>query len=345
MNETILLVIGIILILSVSIDLVYTTFSPRGAGLISSTIATLIWRSIFWTSRYFNYKKILTVAGVIIVMSVLVGWVLLLWAGNVLIYLSDTEAVVNTTTKVPADLAQRVYFTGYTLSTLGNGDFAAGSDGWRIYSSFISFSGLIMITIGISYMVPVLSAVTARRAISIRIASIGHSPQEMLLNNWDGKDFKMLNLHFNNLAQPLAEQGQMHLAYPVLHFFHHTDKVAAILPNVAALDEAITLLLLFVPEDKRPSDQALIPLRQAITTFLGSLTALFLEPETVTEPSYDISKLQAAGIPIQKPDLYRISKLSQRRRTLQAMLLYDGWEWEEICAPILDSNMDLPEML
>lgn len=196
MNGTIYLVIGALLIGTVCYDLIYTTFSPRGAGFVSSTVSTFIWRSFFWMSRLFKTKQVLNGAGIVIVVAVLLTWVLLLWAGNTLVYLSDPEAVINSTSKVPADLAQRIYFTGYNLSTMGNGDYKAGTDAWRIYTAFISFSGLIMITIAITYMVPVLSAVTARRALSIRIAAIGRSPQKMLLNNWNGKDFKNLESHF-----------------------------------------------------------------------------------------------------------------------------------------------------
>ncbi|WP_158607153.1 potassium channel family protein [Pontibacter oryzae] len=345
MNDVIYLIIGILILGTVSYDLIYTTFSPRGAGFVSRSVSTVIWRSLFWLSRLFKYSKMLNGAGIIIVVSILLSWVMMLWIGNAFIFLSDTDAVVNSTTKVPAGLVERIYFTGYNLSTMGNGDYMAGTDGWRIYTAFISFSGLIMITIGVTYMVPVLSAITSRRALSIRITSIGQSPQLMLLNNWNGSDFKQLESHFENLAQPVAEQGQSHLAYPVLHFFHHTDKEAALLPNLAALDEAITILLLFVPEDKRPANNVIIPLRQAITTFLGSLTVLYLDPSSVQEPSLNIKKLQESDIPLEKPDTYKIEKLNKRRRILKAMLDYDGWEWDEVSAPAFDPKMDLPEMV
>ncbi|GAB3814356.1 potassium channel family protein [Pontibacter rugosus] len=299
---------------------------------------------MFWVSKWLKYKKLLNAAGIIIVMAILLTWVILLWAGNTLVFMSDASAVVNSNTNVPAGLSERIYYTGYILSTMGNGDFKGGSDVWRIYSAFISFSGLILITIGITYMVPVLQGVTSRRSLSIRISSIGNTSQDMLLNNWNGKDFKKLESHFDQLALSVAEQGQSHLAYPVLHFFHHTDRVAALLPSIAALDEAITLLLLFVSEERRPADEKLIPLRQALTTFLGSLTSLYLDPSDVLEPDLEIGKLEASGIPLEKPGMHEIEHLNKRRRILKAMLKYDGWEWHNVNDNILDTTMDLPEM-
>lgn len=339
-----LLVCGIVVMLLTAYDIIYTALAPGGAGIITGTVSTIIWRSLMGLSRLFKFSGIMDLAGVLIVVAVLLNWVLLLWAGNALIYLSDTDAVLNSTSKVPAGLVERIYFTGYNLSTMGNGDYMAGTDAWRIYTAFISFSGLILITTAITYIVPVLSAVTERRALSIRIASVGCGPQQMLLNSWNGKDFKQLESHLDGLAQPIAQQGQLHLAYPILHFFHHSEKVVAMLPNLTALDEAITLLLLFVPEDKRPSNQVLIPVRQAITTFLRSLEAIYINPDRAQEPPYDIRKLEQANVPLLKPDVYLLEQLNTRRRTLKALLDYDGWDWEELDDPVISSEIDLPEM-
>lgn len=255
------------------------------------------------------------------------------------------DAVVDSTTNVPADVNERIYFTGYILSTMGNGDFKAGTDAWRIYTSFISFSGLILITIAISYMVPVLSAITGRRALSIRIAAIGNSPQQMLLNNWDGKSFERLNDQLDGLAHNIAEQGQLHLAYPVLHYFHHADKNVALLPNLAALDEAITLLLLYVPEECQPAQQQIIPLRKATSTFLESLNSIFLHPQMSEVPPIDVSQLRIAGIPLKQPKLKDLEHLDLRRRTLKAMVDNDGWRWDEVDKPAFSKEMDLPSIL
>ncbi|MFD2999058.1 potassium channel family protein [Pontibacter toksunensis] len=345
MEATIYLVLGILIVLFTAVDLIYTTFAPRGAGLISGPVTFIIWRIFYYAGKLFKGRAPLTGAGIVIVFSILITWVILLWAGNVFILSSDKESVVDSTTMLPADLMERVYFTGYTLSTLGNGDFKAGTDGWRIFAAIISFSGLMFITIAITYMVPVLSAVTKRRALSIQIASIGNSPQRILLNNWNGENFRKLEDQFQNLSQEIIHQGQMHLSYPVLHYFQHKDKEASLLPNLAALDEAITILLLYVPEHMRPQDQFLIPLRKAITTFIQSLTSLFINADKINVPAIQIDELQEARLPLLQPDIKKIEQLSKRRRSLKYMVEYNGWKWKEISAPVLGDDMDLPSML
>lgn len=345
MDSTISLVAGIVIVTVTAVDLIYTTFAPRGAGLISGPVTVMVWRLFYYIGRFIKGKAFLTGTGIFIVFAMLMTWVILLWIGNYFIYDSDLNAVVDSTTQLPADRMERIYFTGYTLSTLGNGDFKAGTDVWRIYTAFVSFTGLMFITIAITYMVPVLSAVTQRRALSIRIASIGHSPQRILLNNWNGEDYKKLEGQFQNLTLEIIHQGQMHLSYPVLHYFQHEDKEASLLPNLAALDEAITLLLLYIPEHMRPQDQYLIPLRKAITTFIGSLTSLYINYDKSEAPALHKEELEQAEVPLLQPDMEKIEKLSKRRRALKAMVEYNGWNWEEISAPVLGDDMDLPSML
>lgn len=345
MDQNIYFILGALILALTSYDLIFTTFAPRGSGFISDTVTTFVWKFFGFFCRATGNRSFLNGAGIIIVCTMLVLWVLLLWAGNVFIFMSDSDAVVASTTNVPADLNERIYYAGYVLSTMGNGDFKAGTDAWRIYSAFISFSGLILITIAISYMVPVLSAITERRALSIRIAAIGNSPQRMLLNNWNGKSFERLNDQLSGLAQDIAHQGQLHLAYPVLHYFHHEDKNVALLPNLAALDEAITLLLLFVPEDCQPAQQQIIPLRKAISTFLESLNSIFLHPDKSEVPPMDISHLRLAGVPLKQPKEDDLEHLNLRRRTLKAMVDNDGWRWEEVDKPAFSKEMDLPSIL
>ncbi|WP_439882947.1 ion channel [Pontibacter sp. MBLB2868] len=345
MDQILYLILGVITVALVSYDLIFTTFAPRGSGFITDTVTTSVWKLFSLFCKVTGSRVLLNGAGIIIVCTMLILWVLLLWTGNILIFMSDKNAIVNSTTNIPADLNERIYYTGYILSTMGNGDFKAGTDGWRIFSALISFSGLILITIAISYMVPVLSAITGRRALSIRIAAIGDSPQQMLLNNWDGKSFERLNDQLSGMAQSIAEQGQLHLAYPVLHYFHQTEKRVALLPNLAALDEAITLLLLYIPEDCHPKQQQIIPLRKAISTFLESLTSIFLKPDNTDVPAIDISEIRRKGIPLKQPTIKELEQLDLRRKTLKAMVDNDGWSWNEVDKPSFNKEMDLSSIL
>ncbi len=323
------------------IDLTYSTFAPRGSGYISGSVTRGTWYFFKTASKVLPGSGILNAAGISIVLANLLVWLLLLWIGSILLFVSSPMAVVNSTTHVPATTPQRIYYTGYVLSTLGNGDFKGGTNLWLIASALLSFSGILTITTAITYMVPVLTAVTSRRALSIRLAAIGNSPQDMLLKNWNGKDFSMLNSQLQELALSIAMQGQLHLAYPVLHFFYHSNKETDLLPNLVAFDEAISILLVYVPEEKRPGIQYLKPVRNAISTFLESLSSTMLEPTQGDIPPFELSELKKANIPLLTPPENHVRQLDYRRHLLESMLLNDNWTWEDLSKPALDSRFDL----
>ncbi|MCC9135366.1 hypothetical protein ACFSKU_11460 [Pontibacter silvestris] len=335
----ILLIPGIIILALVVYDVIYTTLAPSGAAPVSGHVSNGIWHIFYSLKRITGNRNVLKGAGVVIVVFILMTWVIMLWLANFLIFSSATDSVVNSTTNELATPKQVLYYTGYLLSTMGNGDYKAGTDNWRVYSAIISFSGLIMITIAITYVVPVVNAVTQRRALSIRIASIGHSVQLMLLNNWNGKNFKMLEDQFQELAQQVTKQGQLHFSYPVLHFFHHQNKIASLLPNLAMLDEAITILMLYIPEEKQPAKQFLIPLRIALTTFLQSLSTTFIQPSE-EPPSLETEAIRKAGINLMSPDAETLEQVKYRRCILKTMVLHDGWEWEDLNKPLLSPKWD-----
>lgn len=335
----ILFIAGLLIMLITAYDLVHTTFAPLGSSLISGAINKAVW----WLLKLLpSSSGILKGAGIVIIVSYLLTWVLLLWLGNALMFISAPEAVLHSTSQLPATSLERVYYAGYVLSTMGNGDFEAGTDGWLVYSAFVSFTGLMLITIAITYMVPVLSAVTDRQSLSIRIASIGHGPQEMLLNNWNGKDFSMLNEQLQELAMSIARQGQQHLAYPVLHYFYHSQKKIALIPNLVALDEALSILLLYVPQEQQPGRQYLEPVRKAVTAFLESLESSAVCAGTAPPLSVDI--LRAAGIPLKEPLEASARQLDHRRCILKRMLNNGGWQWKDLDAPVFNAELDLTSL-
>lgn len=338
--ELYLLIPGLLILVLTLYDVVYTTIAPNGSAYLSGGISNGIWYIFYFLKRVTGRRNFLNGAGVVIVVSILLSWVALLWIAIFLIFSSDPNSVVAINTGEAANEKQVFYYTGYLLSTMGNGDFKGGTENWQVASAFISFFGLIMITIAITYVVPVIAAITDRRTLSIRVASIGHSSQAMLLNHWNGENFKMLEYEFQGLAQQVIRQGQLHFAYPVLFFFHHETKIASLLPNLATLDEALTILLLYVPEEQRPAKEHIIPLRVALTTFIQSLSNTFIQPSE-SPPPLEIEEIRKAGISLLVPDKELVNHVNYRRCILSQMVTHDGWEWKDLSNDLLDSKLDI----
>lgn len=324
---------GVIVVVLVLIDVFVTTLAPRGTGFITERLRAGIWSFFHFICKGNGTNKLLNYAGMFTVTAWLFGWLITLWLGNVMIYLADYNSVVVTNTKISASPLEKVYFVGYVLSTMGNGDLSPNGDGWKIYTSIISFSGFIIITMGITYLVPVLSAEMRKRKVSIYIHSLGTSPERILLNAWNGKDFTILSGHFNMLADNIMEQAQNHVAYPVLHNFHSHLRREALAINLVSLDEALTILLLFVPDEVKPSKQEIYPLRFAITDYLATLVSAFIQPSKNVPGPIELEQLKEWAIPLKQTNSeiqMKMEKLTTRRKLLLGNLENDGWHWGTI---------------
>lgn len=325
-----LLISGLVITALATHDVLFTTFAPNGASHISGRVTSITWKTIHFISVKAGRRSILNGAGIVIICTILLSWVTMIWIGNALIFSADPQAVVHSSTRAAASYTDRIYYAGYVLSTLGIGDFKAGSSGWQIYTAIVSFYGLMLITIAISYMVPVISAVTDRRTLSIQIASLGHCPESILLNHWDGKDFKNLENSLFSLKEKIALHGQLHLSYPILQYFQNNKKITALMPNIVALDEALYILHYLVPEQIRPKRHVLEPMRIIVRSFFDSLatTSSFKEVENI--PAIRTEKLECAAVPLLTLSGEQLNELNKRRLFLKSILNNSGWQWKEI---------------
>ncbi|MGK7397513.1 MAG: potassium channel family protein [Candidatus Cyclobacteriaceae bacterium M3_2C_046] len=327
-----LLSLGILLVAFVVVDIVITTLAPHGGGSFTNFISRYSWKFFLFLSNKHGSTNILNQTGMFLIILILANWIIFLWVGYGLIFCFQEGSVVHATTKIPASPVEKFYFVGYTLSTLGYGNFMGGNPFWQILSSIISFTGLIIITIAITYLVPINSAELAKRKLSIYISTLGSSPQEILLHGWDGESFKRLTFHFNSLMEMILQHAQNHLAYPILHYFHTSNIKESSTVNISNLDEAMTILLYCVPEENRPHSQDYIPLRKSISTYLKTLNSAYISPSEKHPPPPDISKLKEAGVPLidNKALITENDELIIRRKMLRALLEDDGWSWEEM---------------
>lgn len=324
---------GVIIVVLVVLDIMFTTLAPRGTGFITERLRKFIWKFFHRLSKGKGTNKLLNYAGMFTVTAWLLGWIVAFWAGNAMMYIADYDSVMEAGTRINATDIDKVYFTGYVLSTMGLGDFRPNGEAWKIYTSVISFSGFIIITIGITYLVPVLSAEMGKRKTSIYIHSLGISPEDILLNAWNGENFSRLSQHFTSLTSEIMTQAQNHVAYPVLHNFHSHMRREALAINLVTLDEALTILMLYLPDSIKPPKQDIYPLRFAITDYLATLGSAFIKPSENLPGPLKTDELKKYGIQLKQHNQeteMKLKKLYFRRKLLLGMLENDGWHWGNI---------------
>lgn len=278
--------------------------------------------------RRVGSPRLLEASGPVIVVAIVSVWIALLWAGWLLIFVASPQAVVDATTHAPAGFADHIYYVGFTLFTLGVGDFVGGAPVWRVLTAVASINGLFAITLAITYLLPIVSAATAKRQLALLIHSPGDTAARVVANGWNGEGFSGLEDQLRNITPLLLLHSERHLAYPVLHYFHAIDRDAALAPNILILDDAVTILAQCVPETHRPDPSVMRATRHATDIFLERIKDHFIGQADNPPPVPDPSEVEATGVPLvdHKSVEAIFEKCRERRMWLQGFLTSDGWD-------------------
>lgn len=327
--NTLFLLLGLLLLIVVYADFAYTALSTSGSGWLSRLLSRLLWKVLFTLGGRRGNNRLLNYAGMLSIGMLLSNWIGLTWIGNSLIFCADPYSLRHTNTNELATIAEKFYFVGYTLSTVGYGDFYPTTIGWKMYAVLIGFSGLTVVSLAITYMVQILSAEIEKKRLSLYIVSLGESPQHLLRQGWNGKDFSNLNTYFSQLSMMVLSHSQHHLAYPLLRYFHSSVPAESTALTLVSLDEALSILYWQVPAQYQPDTIVLTSLHRALSNYLLTLERDLLQSsqQPLAAPLVDQLEDLVALKPF--PPLEE-EMLVRRRRILQAVLEYAGWNWHDV---------------
>lgn len=330
--EIILAVLGTALIVLALVDLFVTVLTTRGGGPVSSRLGEGSWRVLLRIHRRHNSQWTLAYAGPLIAILTVLGWVLMFWTGWLLIFSAGTVNLVQASTGVPADLWARLYFAGYTLFTLGLGDYRPEGAAWQVLTVLAVGNGFMVISLSASYLIPLVSAATTKRSTALYINGLGSSPSQILVTMWDGRGFSSLSQHLVTLTPAIIQAGQQHLAYPVLHYYQGMEPRAALPVQIARLGEVLDLLEHGIDPGVRLPEGITRPTGQAIADFIQvlQLSRLPLPPEAPSATG--LASLRRAGIPVVAEEEYQevIARRREERRKTLGVVQYGGWSWTEV---------------
>ncbi|MGY5847127.1 hypothetical protein ACW6QP_06875 [Salegentibacter sp. HM20] len=326
-----LIAAGLLVLLVVLVDIFKTILYVHGGGRLSTWISRSVWKFYFLLGRKNARNPILNLAGGSILMLLVFSWSMLIWLGYSLIYISEPGSVVDTATGQQTDIIGKIYYVGYTLTSLGNGDLKSGSDTWRLVSNIMGMNSMVFISLGISYLLPVLQAVIDKRSLAAHIQKMGRTPQEIIENGYNGENFAPLYDRFSNLETSIIKHGERHLAYPILHFFHSSDRSHALHISLAVLDEAISIQETYKLDTSEKAYSWEI-LRKAVDHLKDRLTTGFM-PADCDPPGFEYyeSLPEAFRKNLKPNDSHLDADLrNERRARLLEFVTRDGWEWEDV---------------
>nr|WP_274387504.1 potassium channel family protein [Salsipaludibacter albus] len=246
----------------------------------------------------------------------------MVWAGWSLVFLAGGDALVSSETGARASGWDAVYFAGYTITTLGVGHLETVGDGWKIAEVLASMSGFVLASLGISFVISVVNAVVDKRSLAADLHALGATPIDVA-RNADGLPPAVARTVLEEASSRVHHLAQQHLAYPVLHYFHSSDRRTALAPSLAVVDEGIELLRSQTTDWPDPWTWARWD--HARTVFLGTLQGTFVvpaeEPPRMPGPATDThGDDHAGGDPT--------TTHGRRRALLVAFTSQHGWDWE-----------------
>lgn len=323
------LILGTVILLLALADFFYTTLSGSGAAFITKACAAATNKMVLTLEQKFG-RKVFNISGLLVNLTVLAVWVLLVWLGLFLVFSFDAEAIVNSSDEV-ASPADRLYYTGYVLSTLGIGNFFPVSTFTEMLTSVLSFFGFVFFTTTMTYLLSVSSAVIHKNALSMTITNLGKDPKQL------ATQLQQLEPSFSvqqiaNLEQMVIKNSVNYQAYPVLHFYHHPDDTNTISVNITVLDEALRMML--SSNSSVPMQKALQSLQSAISAFLAHLQERF-GSKADDQPDISWHKVQLLQN-THREAFIENSHDKSRRNVLTNLLHNENRNWENVYPTTVD---------
>ncbi|WP_299230882.1 potassium channel family protein [uncultured Halomonas sp.] len=330
MTNIALLIAGITIVLVTLYDLCKSTLSLAGAGPITRGVSGGVWGVARRLGYSLDMPLLLRAPGPTLVLLLLLSWVLLFWSGWWLIFTGNPYSVVNSTTYQPASLAERAYFVGYTLTTLGYGDYTPLQTPWKLASILCAINGFTLFTLAITYWLSIVSSVVKKRKLALMVSRLGETPIEILENTRGSGDFSILGNKLENILEDITEIGQQQHAYPILHYYH-TSNVKEALP--VSLTKLYISLQVVNFGCSSLSCMTRFEVTSAIATlddFLASSSGKVSTRRSARVTTHVDDKLGFVGFDKSHSDILDHLETLPLVPALTAYLTKEGWQWKEV---------------
>ncbi|EXJ23141.1 hypothetical protein ADIAL_1426 [Alkalibacterium sp. AK22] len=321
-------ILGLSVTLLGVVDLIWTTlWVDGGAGPVSKRTARWTWTAVKRISG--DKDGLFNIVGPLILIFTILSWVLLIWLGSALFFAGDPDSIIQTTFEGPVRWYERLYFTGFTLFTLGVGDYSPRPGFWQIVTAVNSGMGILLLTLGASYVISVIGAVVNKRALARTISGLGNSSTEIIKRAWNGENFYQLDQILMSISSQITQLTQQHQAYPLLHYYHCHQPADSSAVSISILDDVLTLMLSGMEGSDKINKALVYEARSSIGTYLETMTSAFIKEADETPPPPVIAELEGKELPLVTDDVFfeRIENISKRRRQLLGAVHADNHSW------------------
>lgn len=286
-------ILGVVLVLLFLSDVFLTVLYARaGTGLLAPHWSRAIWALLRAIASPFGKRRgvILSFAGPLIVVSLIAFWAIGLAVGAALIVQPELGTAIRPSSgESSSDFVTALLVAGNSLSIVGGGDYAPHTTGTRLLFLVNSLIGASVLSLVLSYLVQVYSALRERNALALMVdlmtASTGDAA-EMLARLMPDGDDKDVSSALGNVAQSLVQIKEAHHFYPLLFYFRFENPRYSVSRFGFVLLDLVTLIGTALDQRRYGAIARSAPvasLRQGATLLLETLDANFPTSEPATD--------------------------------------------------------------
>jgi hypothetical protein len=209
-------------------------YARAGTGWLAPYWNRVVWAALRAAARLFGRGRgtVLSLAGPLIVVSLIGFWALGLTVGAALVIRPELGGAIRpSSSDTPTDFITALLVAGNSLSIVGGGDYAPHTAATRMLFLINSLIGASVLSLVLSYLVQVYSAVRERNALALTIhlmtASTGDAAEMLARLGLDDGCSNAIS-ELSNVARSLIAVKEAHHFYPLLFYFRFEDPLYSV---------------------------------------------------------------------------------------------------------------------
>jgi hypothetical protein len=225
-------------------------------GFLAMPFARGIERSWGWISRAFGRSRarFLSFCGPVTLLAVLALWTGLLTLGSALVLhpaLGDAVRPENAAART--DFLTALYVGGASISVVGSSGYSPETPGYRMFFLFNSAVGMTFISLVLTYLGQVYTALLRRNALALRIHALSEERgdgAELVCRLWPRGDTESGASALSDLAAEMSAVKEAHHFYPLLKQFRFEEPFYSVSRMGAVSLDAMSLVMSSLDDER-----------------------------------------------------------------------------------------------
>lgn len=222
---------GFVLLALIIFDIYATVLhSSARYGPVGESLNRSVWRvtrTVAFRLSRANRHRLLNMVGPLLLPLLIAVYVVLLVFAYALVYYPHIPGGFTFGVAHPEPgWIDAVYFSGVTLTSVGYGDVVPRIAPLRFLALFEAASGLVVISLAITYMLTVYTALERKRAVAVSLyhqAGEGADVAGFIAHHFVEGRFYGLRDALRTVTRDLQGLLESHIDHPVIHYFHPVE--------------------------------------------------------------------------------------------------------------------------